>query len=354
MMDNLEFSEEEIQQQLELLGYKNISKEKLQEFKKDLDGLIQSGQWQSLMSPENSEIITPNTSPPAFTKEKVGHYTFRGSSDGFFLHPQNWDHDVRVLSPHNRGSAPQSGRCDSYAHHTVATKLSTVHPGAPSMLQVEPDPEETLETDSYTSTPGSSSSQGRRFIKRKVLRKHKGQSLVCDESIYSVDSEGASCLEERLADLRLSPSVRHDSENEELTSRSESHSSEELSEGAFESYIRGMSRSHSEGDIRPKPKSFIRPVLGQTGPKKTDPVAKYFQYKQLWDMFKLPGENDRKALRWEIKERLAYQPPPPKPRKVFVPNTYAVPTEKKRSALRWEIRNDMANGNLPHSYNYRF
>lgn len=33
-MDNLEFSEEEIQQQLELLGYKNISKEKLQEFKK--------------------------------------------------------------------------------------------------------------------------------------------------------------------------------------------------------------------------------------------------------------------------------------------------------------------------------
>lgn len=30
-------------------------------------------------------------------------------------------------------------------------------------------------------------------------------------------------------------------------------------------------------------------------------LCRYFQYKQLWDMFKLPGENDRKALRWEIK-----------------------------------------------------
>ncbi|KAK7930090.1 hypothetical protein WMY93_006485 [Mugilogobius chulae] len=165
---------------------------------------------------------------------------------------------------------------------------------------------------------------------------------------------GASCLEDRLADLHLSTSPQHESENEDLTSRSESLSSESLSEGAFESYVRGMTRSHSDSDIRPKPKSFIRPALGPTGPKKTDPVAKYFQYKQLWDMFKMPGENDRKALRWEIRERLAYQPPPPKPRKVLVPNTYTVPTDKKRSALRWEIRNDLATGNLPHSYNYRF
>lgn len=243
------------------------------------------------------------------------------------------------------------GQMDSYSRHSVAPKHS-VHVGRPNRLQSEPDPEDTLQTDSYMSTPGSG--QGRRLIKRKVLRKHKGQSLVCDESVYSEDSEGASCLEERLADLHLSTAAQHESENEELTSHSESPGSESLSEGAFESYVRGMSRSQSDGDIRPKPKSFIRPALGPTGPKKTDPVAKYFQYKQLWDMFKLPGENDRKALRWEIRERLAYQPPPPKPRKVLAPNTYTVPTEKKRSALRWEIRNDLATGNLPHSYNYRF
>lgn len=344
-MDSLEFSEEEIQQQLELLGYKNIPKEKLQEFKKDLDQMIHSGEWKTLTSPESSTLMSPNTSPPAFTKEKVGH---RMSSEGFFLHPQNRDHDIRVLSAQNRVVAPESVRFDSYARHTIASK-PPVHAGRPNRLETDTNLDETLQTDSYMSTPGSS--QGQRFVKRKVLRKHKGQSLVCDESVYSEDSEGASCLEDRLADLHLSASVRHESVNKDL---SECPSSESLSEGAFESYVRGMSRSQSDGDIRPKPKSFIRPVLGPTGPKKTDPVAKYFQYKQLWDMFKLPGENDRKALRWEIKERLAYQPPPPKPRKVLVPNTYTVPTEKKRSSLRWEIRNDLATGNLPHSYNYRF
>lgn len=30
-------------------------------------------------------------------------------------------------------------------------------------------------------------------------------------------------------------------------------------------------------------------------------LCRYFQYKQLWDMFKLPGERDRRALRLEIK-----------------------------------------------------
>ncbi|KAG7220297.1 hypothetical protein INR49_018289 [Caranx melampygus] len=100
--------------------------------------------------------------------------------------------------------------------------------------------------------------------------------------------------------------------------------------------------------------SVIRPVMSQKTVKKSDPVSRYFQYKQLWDVFKLPGESDRRALRSEIKERLAYQPPPPKPRRVFVPNTYIVPTEKKRSALRWEIRTDLANGLLPHRFTYRY
>lgn len=350
-MDALEFTEEEIQQQLELLGYKHISKEKLQEFKNDLNNLMRSGEWSTLLSPENSDLDVSNTSPRAFTKEKVSRCSFSQTGEGFFLHPQNRDHDVRVLAPQNRQVAPPVGGLDAYSRHSVAPKLP-VHVGRPNRLQTEPDLEETLQTDSYMSTPGSA--EGRRLIKRKVLRKHKGQSLVCDESVYSEDSEGASLLEERLADLGLSTAAQRESENEELSSHGDSPSAESVSEGAFESYVRGMSRSHSDSDIRPKPKSFIRPVLGPTGPKKTDPVAKYFQYKQLWDMFKLPGENDRKALRWEIRERLAHQPPPPKPRKVLAPNTYTVPTEKKRSALRWEIRNDLASGNLPHSYNYRF
>lgn len=340
-MDVLEFSEEEIQQQLEILGYKNICREKIQEFKKDLDDLMRSGEWTSLLSPEDSQVDVTKSSPPAVTKEKLSRCSVSQSGKGFFLHPQTRQQDVRVLAPQNKPAAPPWGHVDSYSRHTVAPK-TTVHTGRAKPIQTEPDQEDSLQTDSFVSTEGGAQ---RVRIKRKVLRKHKGQSLVCDESVYSEDS-GASCLEDRLADLHVSENECH----------SDSPSSESLSESAFQSYTRGMSRSHSDSDIRPKPKSFIRPVLGPTGPKKTDPVAKYFQYKQLWDMFKLPGENDRKALRWEIRERLAYQPPPPKPpRPVFVPNPYVVPTEKKRSSLRWEIRTELATGGAPRvppSYRY--
>uniref|UniRef100_UPI0037E93DE0 centriolar and ciliogenesis-associated protein HYLS1 n=1 Tax=Semicossyphus pulcher TaxID=241346 RepID=UPI0037E93DE0 len=354
-MDKLDFTLEEIQEQLALLGYKNIPKHRLLEFKQDLDELIRHGEWKSLASPTQinstkSLTATSRPSPPAYTKEKVGQSYFEDCGEGFYLHAGQ-----SVLERQNRDYERQQGHCDSYAQHSVAPKLR-LPPGAPSRLQVEPDPDDTLHpplTD--TSSPDT---QGRCFVKRKVLRKHKGQSLVCDESVYSEDSDASSCLEQRLAELQLSSSAQRDfeTENDDVSSQSETLSSEAegISMSAFESYIRGMTRSQSDGDIRPKPKSFIRPVMNQQTIKKTDPVAKYFQYKQLWEMFKLPGETDRRALRREIKEQLAYQPPPPKPRRVYVPNTYVVPTEKKRSALRWEIRNDLANGLLPHKFTYRF
>lgn len=353
-MENLDFSEEEIQEQLAILGYKNIPKHRLREFKRDLDELIRCGDWKTLASPTltNSPTSTPQPSPPAYTKEKISQCSIKDSGEGFFLHPPK-DSNRQVL-PAWQSTSWQQGSNDSYAEHSVASKVQ-LPPGAPSRLHVELDPDDTLIdpslTDSITSSPDR---HGRRFIKRKVLRKHKGQSLVCDESVYSEDSEAASCLEDRLADLHISTSTQHDFETEieDETSQDDTQSSDGITASAFESYIRGLNRRDT--DFRPKPKSFIRPVRSQPTIKKSDPVTKYFQYKQLWDMFKQPGEKDRRALRWEIREQLAHQPPPPKPRRVYVPNTYVVPTEKKRSALRWEIRNTLANGLLPHKFNYEF
>ncbi|MCI4383715.1 hypothetical protein PGIGA_G00029560 [Pangasianodon gigas] len=175
----------------------------------------------------------------------------------------------------------------------------------------------------------------------------------------SSEVEPVSELEERLEQLRVSaPHRRHElySESEETSSYSDRHSSatDELP-SAFQAYIKGMTRSRSENDIRPRPKSFIRPVMDHPHTrnlKKTDPVAKYFQYKQDWEMFKPPGEKRRKELHWAIREQLAYQPPPPKPQRTYIPNAYVVPTEKKRSALRWEIRHDLANGIIPAKVTY--
>ncbi|KAM9314026.1 centriolar and ciliogenesis-associated protein HYLS1 [Pholidichthys leucotaenia] len=359
-MDNLDFSEEEIEEQLAILGYRNIPKHRLVQFKQDLNKLIRRGQYKTLISStqlrSKSQEETTRPSPPAVTKERGSQFCFKGSSEGIFLHAGNGTQVLTINQ--NRDYGRQQGAGDSYAQHTVAPKLQ-LPPSAPTRHHVEPHLEDTLHlsglTESYTSSPDT---QGRCFIKRKVLRKHNGQSLVCDESVYSEDSDGACHLEDQLAELDLSTSAHQDLEveNEDVSDESDAQSSEtdDISLSSCESYIRGMTQSHSEGYIRPKPKSFIRPVLSQQTIKKTDPVAKYFHYKQLWGMFRLPGEEDRRSLRWEIRERLAYQPPPAKPRRAYVPNSYIVPTEKKRSALRWEIRNDLANGILPHQFNYQF
>ncbi|XP_026130463.1 FK506-binding protein 5-like, partial [Carassius auratus] len=164
-------------------------------------------------------------------------------------------------------------------------------------------------------------------------------------------------LEERLDRMRIGASrVHYDSESEaggSYTDRSSSVTEEPPS--AFQEYIKGMTRSHSESDIRPRPKSFIRPMFDHPHTrnlKKTDPVAKYFQYKQDWEMFKPPGEKSRKELHWAIREQLMYQPPPTRPQKTYIPNNYVVPTEKKRSALRWEIRHDLAHGIIPPKISY--
>lgn len=72
----------------------------------------------------------------------------------------------------NRDYGQQQRFVDSYAQHSVAPKFR-LPAGAPCRLQVEPDPEEPEDTlnptitDSYTSSPDN---QGRRLIKRKVLR----------------------------------------------------------------------------------------------------------------------------------------------------------------------------------------
>ncbi|KAK9540728.1 hypothetical protein VZT92_003162 [Zoarces viviparus] len=221
----------------------------------------------------------------------------------------------------------------------------------------EKDTEEKVELEDPDE---SSSNKDIKFIDSKVDFSRTMFDKMCEdwEGNLRQTKDAASCLEERLADLRLSSSAQRDFETEidDVAGQSDTQSSDTdgVSFGAFESYIRGMTRTQSDGDLRPKPKSFIRPAMSQQTLKKTDPVAKYFEYKQHWAKHTVPGENERRSERREIKERLAYRPPPPKPRRVYVPNTYVVPTEKKRSALCWRIRNDLANGRLPHKFSHDF
>ncbi|XP_030065661.1 centriolar and ciliogenesis-associated protein HYLS1 [Microcaecilia unicolor] len=167
-------------------------------------------------------------------------------------------------------------------------------------------------------------------MKRKVLRKSEdGRVQISDESTVS-EMESEVCCEE---------SWNGESDSERL----------EMS--LVPMYLWTRRREQQDHD---RLKSFIRPRLVGNHQKKTDPVAKYQQYKRGWDAFQAPGEKDRKELRWGMREQMLYKAPQPHPRAspVYVPNNYVVPTEKKRSTLRWGVRYDLANGIIPHTKIY--
>ncbi|XP_075704977.1 centriolar and ciliogenesis-associated protein HYLS1 [Rhinoderma darwinii] len=97
-------------------------------------------------------------------------------------------------------------------------------------------------------------------------------------------------------------------------------------------------------------KSFIRlppySLLDQYR-QRSDPVGRYQEYKQSWDVLQGALEKSRKELRWGVRERMMSAPPLPLPRALATPNPYVIPTEKKRYGLRWAIRQDLVNGQIP-------
>ncbi|XP_069644377.1 LOW QUALITY PROTEIN: centriolar and ciliogenesis-associated protein HYLS1 [Haliaeetus albicilla] len=198
----------------------------------------------------------------------------------------------------------------------------------------------------------------RLVMKRKVLRhRPDGGVEVSDESVTSeVESEAEVwSLRQKTLQRRTSP--------EDSISEGEIETSSSSLDESPRRWPRGESPPSLLGDLGSRsspasqyaavvgqPKSFIPPRFEPLGHNrgKTDPVAKYFEYKREWEKFRIPGEDRRQELRWGIREQMLCQPElPVKPRRPTVPNAYTVPTEKKRAALRWEVRWDLANGLLP-------
>lgn len=65
-------------------------------------------------------------------------------------------------------------------------------------------------------------------------------------------------------------------------------------------------------------KTFIRPQQARpkssSAPPRSDPVALYQYYQQMWKQQKLPGEDPHTDLRWMIREKMLGQNPNPCPR----------------------------------------
>jgi hypothetical protein len=126
--------------------------------------------------------------------------------------------------------------------------------------------------------------------KRKVFRKKNGEAHVFDESdCGSIPSEEG-------------PTVRF-REPEVPTSKNQ------LEDPVVEK---------SSVSVMPQPPSFIRPLPpAAISRRKSDPVARYHGYRHFWSTFRVPGEDNRDRLRWNLRVTLS-QEDSPKRNKVYI------------------------------------
>ncbi|WAR18632.1 HYLS1-like protein [Mya arenaria] len=282
MDDNLEFTDDEIREELGKLGYPNVPESRLAEFKK---GVRIEGKTRSPLeeSPLERQYCQWRTG-----KENQGR--------------------------------PESPKDVHHIPRKPDAKFSMYEPEADlSQYSLRDD---VSETDSE-----------RRMVKRKVLRKDKDGSKHVDESMTESDFGSIQDINERLRELGIIDRVDFFSKRRPQSSRSE------------------PPYRLSPDDPRPSSVILRKPEHPHTrNIKKTDPVARYQQFRQSWSAQRAPGEKNHKNLRWNVREQMLAQDVvyEKKPHRVFVPNKYTVPSDKKRQSLRWQIRTDMAQGQLPH------
>ncbi|XP_071963024.1 centriolar and ciliogenesis-associated protein HYLS1-like isoform X2 [Antedon mediterranea] len=310
MMDGLHFTEEDIREQLVALGYQNIPPSRLKEFARDLEKLIEQ------------ERSYSNTS---------------SSTAG--------DTDVHVSS----ATARQPFKANTSTTHEYQQNPSTnYHSQYGKENEQKPDyqPKGILKKDLARQTRKPP-------ILRKVVRKRDGKAQVFDESTTESEADEMTAINDQLGRLPL-----NDAESYTETDTDTSSIIHEIfprrPRSSRDLYSHRPS-GDEEGIYKPHlPRSFIRPSSAQCHYRrnnvKTDPVSRHQMYQSEWHSRKVPGEKNRKDLRWNIRERMMYKDDPVLPKnqtRVYVPNSYQVPTEKKRQALRWAVRTDLANRQMP-------
>ncbi|XP_050405145.1 centriolar and ciliogenesis-associated protein HYLS1 [Patella vulgata] len=307
---DFDFSEDEILGELNRLGYHNVPKAKLKEFQRDLKLLIHNDKSNSI-----------NTSLSSDYHDKT--------TDDEFSPPLKIDISNTNANAGSRDKTVKISR-DLEKEHNSGYERPAFVTGQPSRghsLYSKPHiRDDVSETDS----------ECRRMVKRKTVRKNEKGTRYIDESMTESDAGSVIDAHERLERMRL-----RDFDRASTGRRSRlSHSDDE-------------EPPYRLADDDPRPASVILRRSEHPHTKnlrKSDPVAKYQQFKQVWQSFRAPGERDHKNLRWNIRERmLAQEVPDKKSHRVFVQNKYVVPTEKQRKTLRWQVRMDMAQGVKPTS-----
>ena len=372
-----EFSEEEIRQELNTLGYRNVPPERLARLKSDLDMFVamerskNSSDYSTadVSSLQSSEYTTEHSDTRhASTRRYSDDYARTGNATGVFTTTNKTD-DKNEAGLTDLSYKYRSGL---NASDSNITNKATAHDAGEEYIREEiessritPDsdfgksnnlrtfyvsvPERDLLTRYHsndtnndlntTETSTSSAGEGKKMMKRKVLRKIDGEKHVDESITESETDDDVYGLMQRLTRLPLNECTNY---QPKYTIPKRPYSAAQPSYRLPENYN--------------GPKSLIRPITANPHTKnikKTDPVNRLQMYQQSWNKHKRPEEKSHKCLRWNIREQMLYHNEvTKKSQRSYVPNDYVIPSDKKRKSLRWQIRQDMAEGVLPGSQWY--
>lgn len=309
--EEFDFTDDEIREQLELLGFKNVSTKKFQSFKDDLRKLIhteRSSDESKIFNDKLNEIKKEN-----FIQDADEHAYYDEDADNS---QYTWTNDSE----------------NSYDNYRIRDR-------------------NTKDVIKESST---------KLIKRKVVRKSpSGSNTVYrsfvnsshttqeddNEALQTTDNlvqSNMSYLDKNLKGLSMNNNFDED-ENEdgnESDGTINNENDENFADGDFNEPEKAM-----------PVKSFIRSASALSTKfqdpsriRKNNVVNKYHEYAKLWSKQKAPGEKSHKDLRWSIREQMLEKEVVVKRQSALKSaNTYQVPTEKKRQDLRWVIRTALAN-----------
>lgn len=307
--EDVNFTDDEIRDELSKLGYGNVPHQRFEEFKTDLRSLIKH---------ERSKLSSQNTSMSSYIADTTGSVAGIPSRRRHPLEETQVSHDGPGYLEY-RG-ASNIGKENRYADGHRKPYVTDPARGNFCLYDSTTDTSQLHIRDDVSETDSE-----RRLVKRKVLRKKKDGSKVIDESVTESEAGSLSDIHDRLKELGIKDDDRR------------------------------CQSARSEPPYRlapddPRPASVILRAPDHTKQlRKSDPVARYQQFRQSWSHQRAPGEKKHNNLRWNVREQMLSQDQviEKKSQRVFVPNKYVVPTDKQRKSLRWNIRMDLAHGQMP-------
>ncbi|XP_005097904.1 hydrolethalus syndrome protein 1 homolog isoform X2 [Aplysia californica] len=333
----MEFTDDEIREELARLGYQNVPSDKLIEFKKDLLKLIHTERSKNTSLNSSTEEQRQSRSP--VVKENSEFVT-----GNFTNHGSQWiEKEFREDWQYRGGDKTTTSKKYDYSgvdHHDRACKSATATrsasemrrngvPGSYANYELPLDVENGKNNDNQSNSmrDGFEDDSGSKMIKRKTCRKMEDGCRRIDESFCDSETDGIFEIYERIKSMAM-----RDCEcgkSRPTTADVEPPYRLKGKKNAYPSFIRKMEPPHTRNLVRQKPFDRLR------------------MYQKLWKAQPAAGEAHRFELHKAVHAKLLEKDEIKVDHKVYVPNRYVVPTEKPRNALRWKVRQCLERYEMP-------